>query len=197
MGEAACRLTLRALPNKTLGLRFDVCGLYEVCSDNNDMRIASIAAIALLVTLATIPLDSQSTNPLRGVWRVAEIVPPAGAPISSPQPTMYLFAARHYSHVSVTSPEPRPNYVGADVTDKQKLEMYEPFTATAGTYDVAANEFTIRPLVARNPGFMTPGAFTTFRFDVDGQSIWIRAVRGPGGAIPENASNRVRLVRLE
>jgi hypothetical protein len=75
--------------------------------------------------------------------------------------------------------------------------MWEPFSATAGTYEVVSNEFTIRPMVAKNPGFMVQGSFTTFHFDRVGADVWIRAVRAPGGPIPEAASNRVRLVRLE
>jgi hypothetical protein len=110
---------------------------------------------------------------------------------------MYVFTARHYSHVSVTSATPRPTYAGPDVTEKQRLEIWDPFTATACTYEMSGNELTIRPIVAKNPGFMVPGSFTTFRFDLDGQDIWIRAVRGPGGPIPEAAANRVRLARLE
>jgi hypothetical protein len=161
------------------------------------MRIAKIACAIVLVSFATVHVDTQTTNRLVGVWRVAEIVPPAGAPVANPQPTMYLFAGRHYSHVSVTSPNPRPNYTGPNISEKQRLEMWEPFSATAGTYEVVKNEFTIRPIVAKNPSFMVPGSFTTFRFDVAGQDIWIRAVRGPEGAIPETGSNRVRLVRLE
>jgi len=66
-----------------------------------------------------------------------------------------------------------------------------------GRDDVAANEFTIRPMVAKNPGFMVQGSFTTFHFDRDGPDIWLRAVRATGGPIPEASSNRVRLVRLE
>jgi hypothetical protein len=47
-----------------------------------------------------------------------------------------------------------------------------------------------------DPGFMQQGSFTTFSFEVAGGDIWIRAIRGAGGSIPESASNRIRLVRL-
>jgi len=161
------------------------------------MRTLWIGTMVVALTLASIRLESQPATRLVGVWKVAEIVPPAGARQSNPQPTMYLFTGRHYSHVSVTSPTPRPNYTGPDMTEKQRLEMWEPFSATAGTYDVRGNEFTIRPIVAKNPGFMVPGSFTTFEFVAEGNDIWIRASVGPGGPIPQAAANRVRLVRLE
>jgi hypothetical protein len=75
--------------------------------------------------------------------------------------------------------------------------MWQPFTATAGTYDLGAKEFTIRPLVAKNPGFMDPGSFTTFELTPEGKDVWIRATKANSGAIPPTNANRVRLVRLE
>ena len=63
-------------------------------------RVISAAAMAL--GLATMGVQSQSANALIGVWKVAEIEAPQGAANSNPQPTLYVFTARHYSHVSVT-----------------------------------------------------------------------------------------------
>ena len=161
------------------------------------MRIVWIGTTVVALILASIRLESQPALQLKGVWRVAEIVPPAGAAQANPQPTMYLFTGGHYSHVSVTSPTPRPSYTGPNLTETQRLEMWEPFSATAGTYDVRGNQFTIRPIVAKNPAFMGPGRFTTFEVVAEGNDIWIRATAGPGGPIPPAAANRVRLVRLE
>jgi hypothetical protein len=86
---------------------------------------------------------------------------------------------------------------GSNVTDVQRLEMWQPFSATAGTYDLGANEFTIRPMVAKNPGFMDPGSFTTFELTTAGTDIWIRATKADTGSISPANANRVRLVRLE
>ena len=161
------------------------------------MRTMWIGAMVVALILASSRIESQPAIRLTGVWKVAEIVSPAGVRHSSPQPTMYLFTSRYYSHVSVTSPTPRPNHTGPNLTETQRLEMWEPFSATAGTYEVRGNEFTIRPLVAKNPAFMEPGSFTTFELVAEGNDIWIRASVGPGGPIPQAAANRVRLVRLE
>jgi hypothetical protein len=161
------------------------------------MHVLRTAAIAFVLGLGCASAHAQSSTGLVGVWRVAEIVSPKGETDFSPQPTVYIFTAQHYSHVSVTSSKPRPNHTGPDVTDSQKLEMWEPFTATAGTYELRGNEFTIRPMVAKNPAFMAAGSSTTFEFTVDGKSIWIRATRTPAGPIPAAVANRVRLVRLE
>jgi hypothetical protein len=161
------------------------------------MRRMWISAAAMALSLGAIGVESQSANPLVGVWRVAEIEAPQGETNSNPQPTLYLFTARHYSHVSVTSTTPRPNYTGPDVTDTQRVEMWQPFSATAGTYEVRGNEFTIRPIVAKNPGFMTGGGLFTFELTREGQDVWIRASQDAGGPIPRANANRVKLVRLE
>jgi len=76
--------------------------------------------------------------------------------------------------------------------------MWQPFSATAGTYELRAKELTIRPIVAKNPGFMEPGSFTTFELTVENDtSIWVRATNADAGPIPLTSANRVRLVRLE
>ena len=161
------------------------------------MRTVWIGAVVLAITLTSIRLQSQSANPLVGVWKVAEIVSPQGEKNSNPQPTIYIFTGRHYSHVSVTSTKPRPNYTGLNVTDAQRAEMWQPFSATAGTYELRANEFTIRPMVAKNPGFMDSGSFTTFELTMEGKDIWIQAAQADTGSISPTIANRVRLVRLE
>jgi hypothetical protein len=161
------------------------------------MRIASITFIVAAIALASINVQSQAVSSLIGVWKVAEIVSPDGQKQANPQPTIYIFTARHYSHVSVTSPQPRPNYTGPTVTDAQRLEMWQPFSATSGTYAVGAKQFTIRPMVAKNPGFMTPGSFTTFEWTMDGKDVWIRAMSSDAGQVAAAVANRVRLIRLE
>ncbi len=161
------------------------------------MPTVRIGAAALALTLGSIELQSQPANPLVGVWKVAEIVSPQGEKNPNPQPTIYIFTARHYSHVSVTSTKPRPNYTGPNVTDAQRLEMWQPFSATAGTYEVRGDALTIRPLVAKNPGFMDGGTFMTFDLTREGNDIWIRATQSQMRSISSTDANRVRLVRLE
>ena len=161
------------------------------------MRRASLFAAALALGLASIGVQGQSANPLVGVWKVGETEAPQGEKNTNPQPTIYIFTARHYSHVSVTSSSPRPNYTGPNVTDAQRVEMWQPFSATAGTYEVRGNEFTIRPIVAKNPGFMSGGGFFTFELTREGKDLWIRASQDAAGPIPRANANRVRLVRQE
>jgi hypothetical protein len=86
---------------------------------------------------------------------------------------------------------------GPHVTDAQRVEMWQPFSATAGTYEVRGNEFTIRPIVAKNPGFMAGSGFFTFELAREGNDVWIRASQDASGPIPRANANRVKLVRLE
>ena len=81
------------------------------------MRTALVCAAVLPLGLASMSVAAQSVNPLVGVWKVAELVSPQGETNPTPQPTLYIFTARHYSHVSVTSKSPLPNYAGPNVTD--------------------------------------------------------------------------------
>jgi hypothetical protein len=122
------------------------------------------------------PAAAPSANPLVGVWKVAEIVPPEGEPNRSPQPTLIIFTPRYYSHVSVTSKSPRPNYSGPSLTD---FRAGSNVGATSGTYELQEGEFTIRPLVAKNPGFTAPGSFMTFELTAQGKDIWIRTSFSP------------------
>ena len=161
------------------------------------MRTACLGVVVLAVALVNTTLESQPVKSIAGAWKVAEIVSPDGQKQSNPQPTIYVFTARHYSHVSVTSPKPRPNYTGPTVTDAQRVEMWQPFTATAGTYEASATQLTIRPMVAKNPGFMEPGRFTTFALRMEGDDLWIHASSSDAGPIPAASANRVRLERLE
>ena len=122
---------------------------------------------------------------------------PQGEKNLSPQPTVYIFTAQHYSHVSVTSAGPRPNHTGPNATESELVEMWQPFSATAGTYEEREGEFTLRPIVAKNPGFMVAGSFMTFELKHEGEDIWIRAKRSNAGPIPPEHAFRVRLIRLE
>ena len=59
--------------------------------------------LAALLAAASQPTSTPAVGTLAGVWKVAEIVHPQGEKNLSPQPTVYIFTAQHYSHVSVTS----------------------------------------------------------------------------------------------
>ena len=75
--------------------------------------------------------------------------------------------------------------------------MWGPFSGTSGTYELPGNLFTIRPIVAKNPGFMGAPNFTMLALTLDGEDIWIRVTGSPAGPIPSANANRANLVRVE
>lgn len=162
-----------------------------------NMRTAGISLALLAVSLGSTGAQRSPAVSLAGVWKVAEIVAPQGEPNRNPQSTIYIFTARHYSHVSVTSMAPRPNYTGPNVTDAQRVEMWQPFSATSGTYELNGAELTLFPLVAKNPGFMDGHTYMKFEITPEGNDVWMRATQSQLRSFSSSDSNRIRLVRIE
>src|SRR5438105_5476482 len=118
--------------------------------------LPSIVVLAGAIGLAQSRPASQST--LQGVWRVTAVTTtgPNASTNSQPQPGLYIFTAKHYSIVRVNGAKPRPD-VPADIdkaTADELRAVWDPFTANAGTYEVAGGNLTTRPMVAKNPGVM-------------------------------------------
>ena len=86
----------------------------------------------------------------------------------------------------------------ADVTKATADELraaWGPFYAEAGTYEVSGNLITLRPVAAKNPAAMTPGAFTTWSYRLDGSTLWVTAERNQNGPIANPVT--VKSVRVE
>ena len=86
---------------------------------------------------------------------------------------MFLFTKKHYSVVSVGGTAPRTD-PGAPVdpaklTDAEKLARYEVwdvFSANAGTYQVSGNTVTLNAIVAKNLAVMArPGTPRDFKME--------------------------------
>ncbi len=155
-----------------------------------------------IVFVASVIIGTQALGQphpsVRGVWRVVEATrsgPNAGT-ISSPQPSLYIFTASHYSMVSVNGREPRPSPDTTTATaDELRAVWGTNFTANAGTYELAAGTLTTRPLVAKNPMVMRPGNALTFSCKIEGDTLWLTSKTGPQGPI-ENPPT-LKLTRVE
>lgn len=144
---------------------------------------------------------AQSVPALQGAWRVTEVVVTGAnaSTNSSPQPGLYVFTRQHYSIITVggttarkSPPAPKDP---AKPTDAEKLAQYDvwnPFTANSGTYQVAGNTLTTRPLVAKNPGVM--GGTQTREFKIDGNTLTL-IQKSPAGQ--PASETRTKLTRLE
>jgi hypothetical protein len=155
--------------------------------------------VALLT--ATAAAGQSKRGVLQGAWQAVEIVfsgPRARTiAIPEPRPNLTVITARHYSRVEVQSEGPRP--IPADVAKASADELraaWGPFVGEAGTYEVTdANVITMRPLAAKNPAAMVPGAFITYSYRLEGDTIWLTQQRNQNGPFANPVT--IKAVRIE
>jgi hypothetical protein len=144
-----------------------------------------------------VPMVIQSASAqdtLEGVWQYTEIIPPAADAQPNPIPpgSLLIFTKKHYSLILI--PTPRPELPQQNATDAQKVATWEPFMASAGTYEVNGNTFTAKSSAAKNPSAMAPDGWITSEFKIEGNTlITTPKVRNAG---PVNLGS-TKLVRVE
>jgi hypothetical protein len=85
----------------------------------------------------------------------------------------------------------------ADVTKASADELraaWGPFYAEAGTYEVSGNLITLRAVAAKNPAAMTTGAFTTWSFKMEGNTLLVTVERNQNGPIADPVTVTLRRV---
>lgn len=137
---------------------------------------------------------------LQGVWQTVEVtITGPGArtiTIPEPRPNLMIVSAGHYSRVEVQAEGPRPILVDAAKASADELRaVWGPFVGEAGTYEVTGNAITMRPLAAKNPAAMVPGAFITYSYRLDGDTIWVTQQRNQNGPFANPAT--IKAVRIE
>lgn len=162
-------------------------------------RSVLVLLIAGLLTSEGIGSERQSHS-IQGVWQAVEVTIPGPVKqtitIPEPRPNLTVITARHYSRVQVEAEGTRPAI--PDVTKASADDLraaWGPFYAEAGTYDVTGNVITLKPVAAKNPAAMTPGAFTTWSFVVESNTLRVTAERNQNGPIANPVT--VTLVRVE
>lgn len=163
---------------------------------------SKISVIAVMLLVGGWALASAQAPSLQGVWRVSEIVV-TGANVStntSPQPGLYVFTKQHYSIVTVNGTAARkdvsPAKDPAKLTDAEKIARYDmwgPFTANSGTYEVKGTTLTTRPLAAKNVNAMT-GTGQAREFKIDGKTLTLVQKSAAGQPVSET---RTKLTRVE
>jgi len=156
------------------------------------MRRAALA-VGIAVLWAPAGLEGQSAAPgLEGAWRVTEVTA-GGQTLASPQPGLLLFTGRHYSYTFVTSEEPRPDLPSGAVTPEMLATVWNPFTANAGTFEVSGATMTRRPVVAKSPAAMAPGAFNEYTFRLRADTLWVTPTGTEAG--PVRSPSTVKYIR--
>jgi hypothetical protein len=158
-----------------------------------------LVAIALLT--GTNVAGQSKRGSLQGVWQSVEVTltgPSARIiTIPEPRPNLMVVTAKHYSRVEVQTEGPRP--MPADVakaTADELRALWGPFLGEAGTYEVTGGSvITMRPLAAKNPAAMVPGAFITYSYKLDGNTIWVTQRRNQQGPFANPVT--IKAVRVE
>lgn len=162
-------------------------------------RPVLVLLIAVLLTSEGIAGETKSQS-IQGVWQAVEVTigGPVKQTIAIPEPraNLTLITAKHYSRVQVEAEGTRP--VVPDVTKASADDLraaWGPFYAEAGTYEVTGNVITLRPVAAKNPAAMRPGAFTTWSFTIESNTLRVTVERNQEGPIADPLT--VTLVRIE
>jgi hypothetical protein len=137
---------------------------------------------------------------IQGVWQTVEVSVnrphPNTITIPEPRPNLLVVTEKHYSRVEVHTEKPRQ--IPADVATASADDLravWGPFVGEAGTYEVAGNVLTMRPIAAKNPATMVPGAFINYTIRIDGNTMWVTQVLNQDGPFTRPAT--IKLVRVE
>jgi hypothetical protein len=160
-----------------------------------------VLALTFAGLLISHAIAGQAASPsIQGVWQAVEVTMPGPKartiPIPEPRSNLTVITARHYSRVQVEAEGARPSVADvAKATADELRAAWGPFYAEAGTYEVAGNVITLRPVAAKNPAAMTPQAFTTWSFKLEGNTLRVTVERNQNGPIADPVT--VTLVRVE
>jgi hypothetical protein len=118
---------------------------------------------------------SAAGQKIQGVWSLTVVTTtgPNGATKQTTQPSMYMFTKNHYSVIYVSSAEARKQIadISKATADELRDVYVNSFVANAGSYVVNIGKLSLRPTVAKNPGFMEPGTFSTLSIKMEGNTM--------------------------
>ncbi len=165
------------------------------------------ALIAICIVSAVANAQGNSGKQIKGIWKVAEIKITGNnaGKVSNPQPGFIIFGRKYYSIMYVASDQERPVYAGAAPTTEEKIAAFDSLLANAGTFEISGKTLTIRPTVARNPGF-SGGGFAVYQVRIEGKTLWLTIknsdfnFRVGGKIVPLSGppiETTMKLIRLE
>ena len=148
---------------------------------------------AMLVALATVFFSpahnrtvSAADNPLQGVWQIVDA--------SGQTAGLYIFTATHYSMMMASTGRPEITNTATATADEVRSQ-YDPMLANSGVYEVAGNLVTIRPIAAKFPVVMKPGAYEVYSFRIEDKTLTLTQQRNVRGPVERGATRT--LVRVE
>jgi hypothetical protein len=160
-----------------------------------------IVLVAVALLTGTEAAGQSKRGSLEGVWQTVEVTltgPGARTiTIPEPRPNLLIVTAKHYSRVEVQAEKPRPTPADVSKANADELRaVWGPFVGEAGTYAIAnGSTMTMRPLAAKNPAAMAPGAFIIYSYRLEGDTLWVTQQRNQEGPFANPVT--IRAVRIE
>lgn len=165
------------------------------------MKKSLFVIAAIVVLLASQDAAGQAKRAsIQGVWQVVEVTmtgPGAGTiAIPEPRPNLTILTATHYSQIHDDAEHPRPVLMDPTKASADELRAaWGPFAGDSGTYEVTGDVITMRPIVAKNPASMAAGAFVSYSFTLDGDTLSVTQQRNQNGPFANPVT--FKAVRLE
>jgi len=152
-------------------------------------RAALGAALAgvVIISADTRFVKAAGEGSLQGVWRVVDST-------GQPGPGVYIFTNKHYSMMVASADRPDITDTSQSTADELRA-LWNPMAANAGVYEVSGNLVTIRPIVAKIPVVMKPGAYEVYAFSVQNNTLSLTQQRNVRG--PVEGRQAMKLVRIE
>jgi hypothetical protein len=140
------------------------------------VRVVSLPTVLVaLAGCAEQPTSDAASRsgPLQGVWSVVSVDASDASVIDPSQPGLYIFAASHYSAVYTPGPNPRVKSVTSFLpTPDEMVAQYQTIIVNSGSYEVDGSSFTLRPMIAKSPGFV--GGYLTGTYSLSGDTLVLR-----------------------
>jgi hypothetical protein len=147
----------------------------------------ALGALFLVPTHSRI-VRAAADSPLQGAWQVVDV---GGQAVAG----LYIFTGKHYSIMFATKDRPQIDDANKATADELRA-MWGPMAANAGEYEVSGNVVTIKPIVAKIPVVMKPGANEAYAFRIEGNTLSLTQQRNARGVTVQNAAT-VKLMRVE
>jgi len=140
------------------------------------VRVVAIPMSFLALAGCAQPRDVDAgggSGPLQGVWSVVRVDPSGPSVIDPAQPGLYIFTAAHYSAVYTPGPDPRVKAVTSFMpTPDEMVAQYQTIIVNSGSYEIEGSSFTLRPMIAKSPGFV--GGYLNGTFSISGDTLVLR-----------------------
>ena len=136
-------------------------------------RIIVVTFTGMAVLAASrLSIVKAADNPVQGVWQVTNATGFTG---------IFIFSAKHYSMMAASTERPEISDLSKATADEMRA-LYGPMIGNTGAYEMSGNQLTIRPVAAKIPVVIKPGAYEVYELTIEGKTLTLtqrRNVRGP------------------